>query len=79
MQSTRAESENGSSKASARGQTFDQSLDQLSIDISPQSSDTAPGGHLNINDLGTNYIGATHWEAILENVCAPVVQEAPNK
>lgn len=79
MQTTRADLEDGGNNASARCQTFDQSLNQLSIDNSPRSSETAPGGHLSINDSETNYLGATHWEAILENVCAPVVQKLPNK
>lgn len=79
MQTTRNGSENGANEASAGCRTFDQSLNRLSIHNSAQSSETAPGGHLSINDSETNYLGATHWEAILENVRGPVVHEAPNQ
>ncbi len=70
MQTTKADSETGGNQASTRCRTVDESLNRLSIHNSTQPSEGAPGGHLSVNDSETNYLGATHWEAILENVGA---------
>jgi len=47
-------------------------VDQIMRDLSVQSSGGGSGGysigHLDINGPETNYVGATHWATILENV-----------
>jgi hypothetical protein len=58
--------------------TVDQRLKGLSVHRSPQApeSSLSSGGHLDIHGSETNYLGATHWIAILENVGIPRVSRA---
>ncbi|KAI9743488.1 MAG: hypothetical protein M1818_002801 [Claussenomyces sp. TS43310] len=35
---------------------------------SPQTFEMSTEGHLEVRDSGTNYLGATHWATILENI-----------
>ena len=55
-------------KEKLRGSTVDQQLNHLSIDSSLQSPGNISGGYLDIHGSETNYLGATNWTAILDNV-----------
>jgi hypothetical protein len=46
----------------------DQRFKDLSVHHSPHICLTSLGGHLDINGSEANYVGATHWATILENV-----------
>ena len=60
-----------SSKPATYNSTVDRRLKDLSIHSSPQTFETCSGGRLDINGTETNYLGATHWTTILENVGVP--------
>ena len=46
----------------------DHCLQDLSIESPLQTSKSSLKGHLDVNGSETNYLGATHWATILENV-----------
>jgi hypothetical protein len=71
MQTNKEHSENLSDKTSPPGMTVDGRMETLSVHSLPLRSETSSGGHLNINGSETNYVGATHWATILENVSIP--------
>lgn len=69
MRTTKDSPEHHDEESSTQTGTFDQRLKGLSIHNASQILKTPPGGHLDVtHDSETNYLGATHWEAILENV-----------
>lgn len=70
MRTTKEDAEKAGSKASSHNNVVDSSFRGLSIHNSSRSTEMPLGGHLSVDDSETNYLGATHWEAILENVCA---------
>lgn len=51
---------------SLNGSTVDQSLSDLTVDDPVDIS--VSGGHLDVQGSEINYVGATHWATILENV-----------
>lgn len=73
MRTTKEDTENANVKAPSHSRNVDHGLSRLSIHNPSQSTETPTGGHLSIDDSETNYLGATHWEAILENVSALLV------
>ena len=48
-----------------------QRLNGLSVHGKQRAFETSAEGHLDIHGSETNYLGATHWAAILENVSIP--------
>ena len=48
--------------------TVDQRLKDLSVQSSLESSQASTGGYLDVHGSKSNYFGATHWAAVLENV-----------
>lgn len=62
MQTTKKESESC---------TVDHRLKDLSVHSSIPHSQTSSTGHLETNGTETNYLGATHWATILDNVGGP--------
>ena len=71
MQKNKERSENLSDKTSPPGMTVDGRMETLSVHSSPLCCETSSGGHLDINGSEANYVGATHWATILENVSIP--------
>lgn len=68
MQSTKQGSENSDDKASPHRIGLDQSFNDLSFQSPPHTNETLVRGHLDYNGSEIKYLGATHWETILENV-----------
>ena len=67
IQTNKEGSESRSDKTSHDG-TSDHILDNASIHSSPQISDLSSRGYLSMNVPEKEYVNATHWTAILENV-----------
>ena len=67
MQKTEDSDGNGD-KTSSSAAAVNRRLRHLSVQSSPQPAEKSPGGHLDVHGSQTNYIGATHWTTILENV-----------
>lgn len=68
MQENEQKSESGGDIAVPHRSAVDQSFNGLSIQSPPQTPKTSAGGHLDCNGSELNYLGATHWATILENV-----------
>ncbi len=68
MQTTKETSEIHSEKRSPQTVAVDERPKDLSVQNSPQNFETSSGGHLDIHGSETNYLGATHWATILQNV-----------
>ena len=68
MQTTKEGFEGRTEKASFHNATIDRRLEGLSIQNPPKSLETSSGGRLDVNGSETNYLGATHWATVLENV-----------
>jgi hypothetical protein len=49
-----------------------------STQASSPASEASANGHLDIRGTETKYLGATHWAAILENVCLCLVLPFPH-
>jgi len=71
MQTNKERSESLSDKTSPPGMTVDSRMETLSVYSSPLASKPWSGGHLDINGSQANYVGATYWATILENVRIP--------
>ena len=54
--------------ASFQQATVDQRLKDLSVQNAVEKPEMNSSGHLESSGSETNYLGATHWAAILENV-----------
>ena len=78
MQTTKEGSGNRSERKPYYNATLDQRLEDLSVNSLRQNFEASSGGYLDINGSETNYHGATHWAAILDNVSLPLVEEALN-
>lgn len=76
MQTTKEGSGNRSERKPSYDATLDQRLEDLSVNSLRQNFEVSSGGYLDINGSETNYHGATHWAAILDNVSIPLVEEA---
>ena len=48
-----------------------QMYDDISVDSSPQTSESSSKGRLNMNTSEKEYVNTTHWTTILENVSRP--------
>ena len=57
----------------------DSSQDKNRIEVSPESSREFSRGHLDQSGLESNYVGATHWATILENVSVDPVYELASR
>jgi hypothetical protein len=68
MQRSGEGSEGLNAKTSSSSKTVEQSISNLSVDGSPYPSNGASGGHWDVKGSEVNYLGATHWSTILENV-----------
>lgn len=64
MRTTKESSESLRDKMSPQVATTDQRFD----DLLPQTSNLSPDARSNMNGSDGNYVSATHWTAILENV-----------
>ncbi len=53
--------------------TADKQPKSLSTRASPHSYQSPVKGHLDYDGSEVNYLGATHWATILENVHSPVI------
>ena len=60
--------ENGNEKSFSRDNGVDQSSKSPSTIGSAEISDLSKLGHLELNGSETNYLGATHWATILDDV-----------
>ena len=60
----------GDKKSSHNGMR-DQNLDDVSDYSSPQTSVSSVRAHSSVNGTEKEYVNATHWTAILENVSGP--------
>ena len=58
-----------SGPAASQGDSVDERLRSLSIEPPSRSSQPALEGYLDIHGSETQYVGATNWATILENVC----------
>lgn len=72
MQTNKEGSESGSVNISPHNATVDQRFNKLSVHSLPQTFVRSSIGHLDVNCSETNYLGATHWATILENVGFPL-------
>ena len=72
MRTNKEGSESGSVKIPLHNATVDQCFDNLSVRSLPPTFETSSTGHLDVNGSETNYLGATHWATILENVGVPL-------
>lgn len=72
-------SDSNSENASSNSGAVDQNLEDLIRETSLNPAKTCSGarGRLDINGSETRYHGATHWTAILENVCQTSLAECP--
>lgn len=68
-------SQNRTEETALYSGTVDQPLKNLSIQSSPRISKAPLGGLLSTHGSETNYLGATHWATILQNVSAPLVED----
>lgn len=68
MQTTSKGSGTSGETRSSSNAMIDQHLKDLSVHSSSQTLEPSCGGHLDIQGPETNYLGATHWATILENV-----------
>lgn len=68
MQPTSQGSETSGDTRSSSSTIFHQNLKDLPVHSSTQTSEPSCGGHLDVQGSETNYLGATHWATILENV-----------
>ncbi|KAK3171834.1 hypothetical protein OEA41_003918 [Lepraria neglecta] len=68
MQTTKEGSGNRSERKPSYNATLDQRLEDLSVNSLRQNFEASSGGYLDINGSETNYHGATHWAAILDNI-----------
>ena len=65
-------------KASLRNRTGDQNFDDASAYSSPQTSESSLRGPLNVKGPEKEYVNATHWTTILENVGSPHARQSFN-
>ncbi len=63
--------ESHSDKTSPHTGTGDQNFDDASAHSLPQVSESSLRGHLNSKGSEKEYVNATHWTTILENVGIP--------
>ena len=63
----------GNGKTASQADTVDERLRDLSIEPPSQPSQFASEGHLDTYGSETQYLGATSWAAILENVCVEAI------
>ena len=68
IQTNEKSTENRSDKTSFHNKTDDEISDHASVHRSPQTSESASEGVLNMKPPETVYVNATHWTAILKNV-----------
>lgn len=68
MNNTADSSESQTDRSTPHSLNVEEHLRDLSVQNSPQSSSASSGGRLAINGSEANYLGATHWTTILENV-----------
>ena len=68
MQTSQKVPESIGDQRSRSNATVDQRLEDLSVHTSPENPETSIRGHLDYHGSETNYLGATHWATILENV-----------
>ena len=73
MQTSKQISENGSQKIPPGNLKADRCWADGSVHSPPYSFKESSGGHLNQSGSEMNYVGATHWATILENVGGPIV------
>jgi hypothetical protein len=71
MQTTKGSSDGSSQRTPPHNVAVDRRLRDLSVHSPPQTCETSLGGHLAVYGSETNYVGATHWATILENVGTP--------
>lgn len=76
MQTTKESSGSRCERKPSYNATLDQRLEDLSVNSLRQNFEASSEGYLDINGSETNYHGATHWAAILDNVTLPSVEEA---
>ena len=67
MQNPKGTSKTSNDTHSVRDVTMSRSSESLSAH-GPSPTEANIGGHLETNGPETNYLGATHWETILEHV-----------
>jgi len=68
MNNTADGSESLTDRSTPHSLNVEEHLRDLSVHNSPQSSSVSSGGRLDISGSEANYLGATHWTTILENV-----------
>ena len=71
IQTNKDRFESRSDKAASHSGMSDQNLDDISDYSSPQTSVSSTRAHPSMNGTEKEYVNATHWTAILENVGAP--------
>jgi hypothetical protein len=76
MQTTKEDSENCSGKRSSQNVTVNQRSRELSNHSSPENAETRLEGHLDVRGSETNYLDATHWVTLLQNVCVSSCRKA---